>query len=264
MRLGDSLLRYHGVAITLASLAALSMGGCASTGSGETAIRAPFGGSADAAAYEPAYRTQRDPVRGDHGLIPVPWPRETATFQRPVVHMASASQRRDDAPTVQRPAHDAPGTSGGPKRLIIPAVNAPVVTVEPRGTGAAVAPPAPAPALLVPPKVELKPVEPKVAAVEAPQPVLSPAESLVRARGLMKDGQLAAARKVLSAPALADDPAGIAALAETYDPLVLGTSPKLHGAADAGKATELYLLAVSKGNMDALKRLSALQALHKK
>ena len=202
------------------------------------------------------------------GLRPIPWPRKSIWPQSDpdrgmTQHPVPPHHRR---PVVHKPAH-MPAPAGSPERApaspeparmttpsepLLPSV--PIVTIEPR----VIPPPAAAPPAAAPAPVVPRP--PVVATPNADTP------DVVRARAteLMKIGQVLAARRILSARPLGDDPLVIAALGETYDPLVLEAYPKLKGAADVQRAMELYLLAVSKGNTDALKRIAALEALNKK
>ena len=78
---------------------------------------------------------------------------------------------------------------------------------------------------------------------------------------LLGSGKIIAARTMLREASRDQNPALIEALGQTYDPLVLQKYPKVKpAAADAGKAAELYVLAISKGRTEAKDRLDELRS----
>lgn len=191
------------------------------------------------------------------GLIPVPWPRKSiAPAERSVTTPRQATKRsrvEHHAPARMIKIKAAPVPPAEPVKAATPAErpakDAPVVTLVPHPTAAPpVAPPMAAKAIAT------VPAGPPTAADKA----------RTRAAELLIDGQILAARRVLADKAVAQDPAVIATLGQTYDPLVLDAFPNLKASADADRARELYLLAISKGNVEAKQRLMALEAARKK
>lgn len=75
----------------------------------------------------------------------------------------------------------------------------------------------------------------------------------------MKNGQIAPARAVLQEAARGESPDLLAALAATYDPIVLLDYPAVQKFADAKRAAELYEIAIAKGSAAAKERLAKLK-----
>ncbi|WP_247496011.1 hypothetical protein [Bradyrhizobium sp. 149] len=107
--------------------------------------------------------------------------------------------------------------------------------------------------------------------VQAPAPVAAqppPARMLdadtlaglmTRANGLLRIGDIAAARLLLERAANAQDATAAHLLAQTYDPAVLGTSDARRIAADATAARDWYQKAAALGSAEARQRLAQLQ-----
>jgi hypothetical protein len=196
------------------------------------------------------------------GLVPIPWPQfrdhppagtyshgpQPVAVQPPSSHAPHHSE--PDAPPPPAKAETVPpATTAKATEPVAPAPPAaPIVKLEPHQPTPPAAPPAVA-----------RPLAPAATPPTGDLPT-TPAAARQRAAQLLKLGRIEPARRILSLPAVGADPGVITALAETYDPLVLAAYPSLAASADVAKARQLYLLAVAKGNQDALKRLTALEA----
>ena len=75
----------------------------------------------------------------------------------------------------------------------------------------------------------------------------------------MKSGQIINARALLQDAARGESPELLAALAATYDPIVLVDYPAAQKAADAKRAADLYETAIGKGSVAAKERLQKLK-----
>ena len=145
----------------------------------------------------------------------------------------------------------------------------PVVTLEPAGSGTAPGwtPPVVAadPAASAAVKLAAKPTEITAAPAAPKVNATRNRETREKAEQLMDSGKIVAARLVLREAPNEQDPAMLEALGQTYDPLVLKKYPKVNPtAADASRAAELYVLAISKGRTEAKARLDQLHAhLHR-
>ena len=84
-------------------------------------------------------------------------------------------------------------------------------------------------------------------------------EAVVIARQLIRGGDIAGARRVLSTPALATDGEAVFMLAETYDPNVLAALGVTGVMAEAPTARRLYTVAGALGMSAAQRRLEQLQ-----
>jgi hypothetical protein len=121
-----------------------------------------------------------------------------------------------------------------------------------------VAAPAPAPAIKIEPKPDAK-TEPKIAALTDEQRT---AATLLRADQYMKAGQYQNARTYLEDAAKGGNGKIIAALAESYDPLLLRDQyPRLARTGDPDKAIALYEQAKAKGVAGLDARIAALKTL---
>jgi TPR repeat protein len=104
----------------------------------------------------------------------------------------------------------------------------------------------------------------KVASTEAPaSPQDTNAEVarlLVRAKRLLEQGDVGAARGALERAAEAGSPFATFTLAETYDPIVLSAWGTVGTQGDAAKAQQLYAKAVAGGVEVAKDRLKALRS----
>ena len=105
--------------------------------------------------------------------------------------------------------------------------------------------PGPAPAA-APPKAQEAPVNPEAARLMA------------RAKQLVSQGNVGAARNVLERAADSGSASALFALAETYDPAVLTSWGTVGTQGDAAKARELYGKAVAGGSEEAKDRLKAM------
>lgn len=76
---------------------------------------------------------------------------------------------------------------------------------------------------------------------------------------MIGDGNMVRAREILGDAMLADDPHGLFALAETYDPNILAATGARDVRAEAGRARMLYAKALAGGVAAAEKRLNALK-----
>lgn len=86
------------------------------------------------------------------------------------------------------------------------------------------------------------------------------AEALLeRAREMIGDGNMVRARELLGDAMLADDPHGLFALAETYDPNILAATGARDVRAEVGRARMLYAKALAGGVAAAENRLNALK-----
>lgn len=92
-----------------------------------------------------------------------------------------------------------------------------------------------------------------------PTTVTNPAATLGLAREQIGRGDIGAARRLLSEGDVADSPAVVMALAETYDPNMLAAWNALFVEPDIEKAKQLYARAAVAGVADAERRLSALR-----
>ena len=81
---------------------------------------------------------------------------------------------------------------------------------------------------------------------------------MTRARELLRQGDIAAARNVLEHAAETKDAAALYALAETFDPAVLRSWNVLGTRGDAARARDLYAKALAGGVHEASERLSEL------
>jgi hypothetical protein len=81
---------------------------------------------------------------------------------------------------------------------------------------------------------------------------------MTRARALLRQGDIAAARNVLERAAETEDAAALYALAETFDPAVLRSWNVLGTRGDAARARELYAKALVGGVHEASERLTEL------
>lgn len=84
-------------------------------------------------------------------------------------------------------------------------------------------------------------------------------DALDRADAYMKNGQIINARALLQDASRGENPDLLAALAATYDPVVLVDYPAVQKAADAKRAAELYDNAIGKGSVAAKDRLAKLK-----
>jgi hypothetical protein len=100
------------------------------------------------------------------------------------------------------------------------------------------------------------PLATQAAATVAPDPGLS--RLMSRARLLLSQGDIGAARIVLVHAAETGSAQALFALAETFDPLVLSTWGTLGTQGDLARAQELYTKAFTGGVQDAKERLQAL------
>jgi TPR repeat protein len=97
-----------------------------------------------------------------------------------------------------------------------------------------------------PPKAQEAPVNPEAARLMA------------RAKQLVSQGNVGAARNVLERAADSGSASALFALAETYDPAVLSSWGTVGTQGDAAKARELYGKAVAGGSEEAKDRLKAM------
>jgi hypothetical protein len=82
---------------------------------------------------------------------------------------------------------------------------------------------------------------------------------LTRAQGMIGDGNMVRAREILSDAVLADNPRGLFALAETYDPNILAATGARDVRAEVERARMLYAKALAGGVAAAENRLNALK-----
>jgi TPR repeat protein len=82
---------------------------------------------------------------------------------------------------------------------------------------------------------------------------------MARARQLIEQRNISAARSMLERAAEAGDPQALFALAETYDPNVLAAWGTVGTQGDAAKAKQLYAKARAGGLEEAEARLQALR-----
>lgn len=147
------------------------------------------------------------------------------------------------------------GSSAGPALRVASA--SADVDLSPQGR---LMPPAPEP---VPSAPSISPVAPRpMAAIEPPQTGLSSDESqrlATRANGLLKQGDIAGARLLLTRAASAGGAQILFALAETYDPKVLASWNVRGIKPDADKAKALYRQASEGGLAEARDRIEALR-----
>jgi hypothetical protein len=185
---------------------------------------------------------------------------------------ATADQPVSSPPTVARqvPVKD-PARVSGPMQLASADAKEAVAPVTPSREAIATAyqsalqaqTPAPAP-------VVASPVVASPAPAAAPAPAAPPAPVktldadtlaglMTRAKSLMAVGDLAAARLLLERAANAQDANAAFILAQTYDPVVLGTQDTRSITADPAAARSWYQKAAQLGSADARQRLSQLQ-----
>lgn len=167
-----------------------------------------------------------------------------------------------------KPSDPAPAAAAGPKVEFIPApntsfpapANGPAGVDKPAQVAAAPAMPQdPAPATGGRPSTS-KTAGPangdKVASLGSAALVR---DALDRADAYMKSGQIINARALLQDAARGESPELLAALAATYDPIVLVDYPAAQKAADAMRAADLYEIAIGKGSVAAKERLQKLK-----
>jgi hypothetical protein len=82
---------------------------------------------------------------------------------------------------------------------------------------------------------------------------------LTRAQGMIGDGNMMRAREILSDAVLAENPRGLFALAETYDPNILAATGARDVRAEVERARMLYAKALAGGVAAAENRLNALK-----
>jgi hypothetical protein len=82
---------------------------------------------------------------------------------------------------------------------------------------------------------------------------------LKRAQGMIGDGNMVRAREILSDAVLAENPRGLFALAETYDPNILAATGARDVRAEVERARMLYAKALAGGVAAAENRLNALK-----
>jgi curved DNA-binding protein CbpA len=92
-----------------------------------------------------------------------------------------------------------------------------------------------------------------------PAPSEEAARLMARARALLSQRNIAAARSVLERAAEIGSAPALLALAETYDPAMLSAWGTVGTQGDVGKAQELYAKAFASGVRDAKHRLNSLQ-----
>ncbi|MBI5263918.1 MAG: sel1 repeat family protein [Bradyrhizobium sp.] len=138
--------------------------------------------------------------------------------------------------------------------------------LQSRAPAAAPLPAAPAPA--APAAAAVPAPAPVAAPVAAPSPVAAPAKTLDpetlsalmnRAKGMLEVGDIAPARLLLERAANSHDPTAAFLLAQTYDPVVLGTRDIRTITPDPAIARDWYQKAARLGSNEARARLAQLQ-----
>jgi hypothetical protein len=213
--------------------------------------------SARAAAPAANQPPSRDEIavalRAAHQNAP---PAETATqlaAVAPVVAAAPAISPAAPAPAAPQvvaaapPAVMAPPVAAAPP----PAATPPAATIVAAAPATAVPVAAPPPVAAAPPVIAAPPAR-KMGADEL-------ATLMTRARSLLAAGDIPPARLLLERAAEAHDASAALLLAQTYDPLVMGTKDTRNINTDPALARTWYQRAAQLGSADAQRRLSQLQ-----
>jgi hypothetical protein len=152
-----------------------------------------------------------------------------------------------------------PAPEPKPAPTLVASAEIPVALPSPIPPMVAPTPPAPVAAAPAP-----APQPPAAAAATAPKPKAGPSASEIslftgRARDLIKSGDIAGARLLLERAASGEDGPALLALAETYDPAVLGRWGVVGVRPDVERARSLYQKAAERGVSAAKERILALR-----
>lgn len=177
-----------------------------------------------------------------------PAPAQQAASARAVSPAANQLPSRDEIAGALRAAHQnvAPAESAAPMAAVAPLV---VAAAPP---AAAAPPPAAAPQVAAAPPVVAAPPPRKLGADEL-------ATLMTRAKALLAAGDIPPARLLLERAAEAQEASAALMLAQTYDPLVMGTQDTRNINTDPALARIWYQRAAQLGSGDAQRRLSQLQ-----
>ncbi|HEV2558308.1 MAG TPA: hypothetical protein VGU45_06745 [Microvirga sp.] len=152
-----------------------------------------------------------------------------------------------------------PAPEPKPAPTLVASAEIPVALPSPIPPMVAPTPPAPVAAAPAP-----APQAPAAATAPAPKPKAGPSASEIslftgRARDLIKSGDIAGARLLLERAASGEDGPALLALAETYDPAVLGRWGVVGVRPDVERARSLYQKAAERGVSAAKERILALR-----
>jgi hypothetical protein len=184
-------------------------------------------------------------------------PAPSAAAQPDSVQLTPRDVQLKDPARLSGPANQTQGIRS-PPTVVAMAPSRDAITTAYQGAvpGRAAAPAAVAPTAVAP--VAMAPV----AAPAPPARRLGPDELatlMMRAKGLLATGDIPPARLLLERAADAQEPSAALMLAQTYDPLVLGTQDARSINTDPELARSWYQRAAQLGSADAQRRLSQMQ-----